>query len=260
MLTTHVVRGLKAGFVAGLAFGLFVALVANPLIGFAEEFEHGNGDHEAATGAHPTESGESAPHGGTVSTVVANAVSVISGVLWGVLLGAVVFGVVHYFLEPALPGTGGTESYLLAAAGFVTVSGAPWLVLPPRPPGVEQALPTDTRVLLYGGMMIAGALVCMVAGLLYGRLSEERGRTTAAVAAVLPVGSLAIPVVLAPANPVESSLPPELATGLTGMIVFGQALLWLLLAGTHARLGRRSTESRSDGVETPHADPTAAAD
>lgn len=254
MLSTYVKRGVKAGVVAGVAFGLLVALVGNPFIAFADEF--GADGHQAD--AHHHETGE-AHHDSAVSAAITNGVSVVSGVLWGVFLGGVFFGIAYYFLEPAIPGTGGTKSYLLAAAGFVTVSGAPWLVLPPQP-GVEQALPTDTRLLLYGGMMVAGAFVCLLSGFAYDRLRGASGRSTAAVVAVLPFGLLAVPVALAPANSAESALPPEFSTGLTGMIVVGQALLWVLLAGTHARLRRRATDGRTSEVSTPRSDTTVGAD
>jgi predicted cobalt transporter CbtA len=265
MLAAHAKRGVKAGVVAGLAFGLFVALVANPLVAFADGL--GGEDRHAAAEDHGHAAGDrsegvtgEAHHGSAVSTAVTNGVSILSGVLWGVLLGGVVFGVAYYFLEPAIPGTGGTRSYLLAAAGFVTVSGAPWLVLPPQSPGVQQAAPAETRIVLYGGMMIVGALVCLLSGLGYDRLRDARGRAIAAALAVLPFGLLAIPAVLAPVTTVESTLPPELATGLTGTVVFGQALLWLLLAGTHARLRHRSTDGRSPGVTTSRGDTTVTAD
>ncbi|MFC4408267.1 CbtA family protein [Haloarchaeobius iranensis] len=262
MLAAYLKRGVKAGVVAGLVFGLLVALVANPLVAFADELGHGDGhavgDQHAAEEHHEGSGGEQ--HDSAVSMTVTNGVSIVSGVLWGVLLGGAVFGIAYYFLEPAIPGTGGTKSYLLAVAGFVTVSGAPWLVLPPQPPGVEQSLPTDLRMGLYGGMMVVGALVCSLAGFVHGRLRDTHGRTTAAIVAMLPFCLLAIPAVLSPANAVESSLPSELASGLTGMIVFGQAVLWLLLAGTHARLRRRSVDTRSPEGATAPADRAPTAD
>ncbi|WP_135306134.1 CbtA family protein [Haloarcula amylovorans] len=256
MFAEYLKRGVKAGVIAGLVFGLLMALVANPLVAFADEVGHGS-DH--AVSQHHEEAG-SEHHDSAVSMVVTNGVSVVSGVLWGILLGGVVFGIAYYFLEPAIPGTGGTKSYLLAVAGFITVSGAPWLILPPQPPGVEQALSTETRIILYGGMMVAGALVCLFAGFVYGRLRETRGRTTASIVAMLSPCLLAIPAALSPVNAVESPLPPELAAGLIGLIVFGQALLWLLLAGTHARLRRQSENIAAPAVGTDHTDRTLAAD
>jgi hypothetical protein len=231
MFVDYVTRGVKAGVVAGLVFGVFLALVANPMIGFAEELGHGAGDAAAAHGHGATEG-----HGheaAAVSHGLTEAVSALSGVLWGVLLGAVVFGAGFYLLEPILPGSGGTGSYALALVGFVAVSGAPWLALPPRPPGAEGSLPPETRIALYAGMMVAGAVAGLLALFAYDRLHDARGRAVALAAAT---ATLAVPVVLAPTAGTGGELPSELAAGVTGLIVFGQALLWLLLAAVHARL------------------------
>lgn len=260
MLAAYLKRGVKAGMVAGLVFGLLVALVANPLVAYADSLGHEGsqavGDsHEHVTGEYAEGSGGD-QHDSAVSMTITNGVSIVSGVLWGILLGGVVFGIAYYFLEPAIPGTDETKSYLLAVAGFITVSGAPWLVLPPQPPGVEQGLTTEMRIILYGGMMVAGALVCLFAGFVYGHLRDTHGRTTAAIVAMLSLCLLAIPAALSPVNAVESSLPSQLAFGLTGMIVFGQALLWLLLAGTHARLHSRSMDTGASAIAATSTDVT----
>lgn len=257
MFLDYLERGVKTGVVAGLVFGCFLALVANPLVAFADELGHGAGDavdqhdeHEA--GDHHDGGGEW--HESDVSTAVTIGVSVVAGVLWGMLLGGVGFGVAFYFLEPAIPGTGGTKSYLMAAAGLLTVSGAPWLALPPRPPGVEATLPVETRLVVYAGMMILGALVCLLVGFLHERFSDARGRATAAVVAALPLCLLAVPAALSPAGATGGSLPSTLATGLTGTVVFGQALLWLVLAGTHAQLRRRSAGSAASAPDVTPTD------
>jgi hypothetical protein len=225
MLRSYVERGLGAGAVGGLAFGLFVAVVGNPLVGYAEVLGHAGEEG----GAHGGE--------GVVSDAVANLVSVGGGVLWGLFLGAVAFGAVYYFLEPAVPGTGATKRYVLAAAGFVTVSGAPWLVLPPQPAGVEAALPTGTRVLWYGGMVAAGAAVCLLAGYAYNRLTARgAGRPTAALAALAPFALLAVPVAAAPATAAAGDAPAGMVAAYRGFVVFGQATLWFVLASAHAWL------------------------
>ncbi|WP_338740897.1 CbtA family protein [Haloplanus salilacus] len=244
MFVDYVTRGVEAGLVAGLVFGLFVATVVNPMVGYAEAVGHGH-DHDVA--GHDHSGGE-----GVVSLAATETVSVLSGVLWAVLLGAVVFGVGFYLLEPLLPGSGRLRSYVLAAAGFVSVSGAPWLVLPPRP-GVETALPAATRLALYGGMMVAGALLCLLALVAYDRL-RPRGRAVALMVAGLALTPLAVPASLAPTPGVAGDLPPELAAGLVGLIVFGQALLWLCLAATHARL--HTDRSHADAATS--GDPVAA--
>lgn len=238
MLVDHLTRGVTAGVVAGLAFGLLVALVANPLLGFAGAAADGGHHHEPA--GDDRHGGE---HHDAVPAVLTDAVGVVAGLLWGVLLGGVVFGAAFYLLEPAIPGTGAIKSYLLGAAGFVTVSGAPWLALPPRV-GAEAVLAGPTRAALYGGMMIAGALACLLAGLVYRRLAG-RSRPLAVAAAAVPLVLLAVPAALAPPATAGSPLSGSLSTGLAGLVVFGQVLLWSLLAATHAWLRGRSTAAPS---------------
>lgn len=234
MLTGYLARGLKAGVVAGAAFGLFLALVANPLVGAADGLAHEGGGH-----------GVAAEHS-AVSATVTTLVSIGSGVLWGLLLGAVAFGGAFYLLEPSLPGTGPAKSYALAGAGFLTVSGAPWLALPPRPPGAEQALPTDTRMLVYAGMMLAGGVACLLAGAAYSRGRARRGPLVGALGAVCPLALLAVPAAVAPDNPAVHSLPSGLAAATAGLVVFGQATLWVVLGTVHARLHRRATGDGTD--------------
>ena len=243
MLADYVVRGAKAGLVAGLLFALFVALVANPLVAAAD------GDGHAADHQDASEHDES-----VVSGAVTSAVSVGASVLWGLLLGVVVFGVGDYFLEPIVPGSGAVQSYLLAAGGFVTVSGAPWLLLPPTVPGVERAIPTQTGMVLYAGMVVAGAICCLLSALSYDRLRDRWDRSRAAAAALTPLAVLAVPAALSPFELATGSLPPALASGVLGTVVFGQLLCWLALAATHARLdpvvddGLESQTSTTDPV------------
>lgn len=236
MLTAYVLRGVKAGIAAGVAFGAFVALVGNPLVGYAETFETGS-------------------HGGgpAVSGFVTTVVSVVGGALWGLLLGAVVFGLVFYFLEPAIPGTSRTKSYLLAAAGFVTVSGAPWLILPPQPPGVEQALPTGTRITWYLIMMVAGAVACGLAGAVFNRLRRRFGRPPAVVGAVVPFALVAAVAALAPANPVSGPITDGFADVFRAVTVVGQLGLWLVLATVHAWLLDRERDGATVGDDRERA-------
>ncbi|WP_245944374.1 CbtA family protein [Haloplanus salinus] len=104
----------------------------------------------------------------------------------GDLLGGAVFGVAFYLLEPVVPGSGATKSYVLGAADIVTVSGVPWLVLPPAPPGVGGSLPTATRLALYGASMAAGGLTRLLSGGIYDRVRASNGRVIATVAALVP--------------------------------------------------------------------------
>lgn len=231
MFAAYLKRGSAAGLVGGIAYGLFVALVGNTLVAFAETFEAG---HEA---------GEA-----TLSHATTTVTSIAAGTVWGLLLGVVAFGVVYYFLEPAIPGAADTKSYLLAVAGFFTISGAPWLVLPPQPPGVEQALATETRLIWFGLMMIAGGTACVASGVLYNRLGSD-GRLRRLLVGVPFVFLIGLATV-APANPVSGSVPEAFVAAYRWTVAFGQLLLWLSLASVHAWLVRRD---RSVTTEDPSA-------
>ena len=222
MATEYLERGALAGVAGGLVYGLFVATVGNSFTAGLETFEHSHG------GGGPV-----------VSELTTAAASVGGGVLWGLLFGIAVFGVAYYLFEPALPGDGPGKRLALAAGGFLVVSGAPWLVLPPQPPGVEQALPTATRLRWYAGMIVAGTLVVGLCGLAYRRTA---GRQTAvrAGAPLLPLALLVIPVFLAPANPVHGEVPAALAAAYRWTVVFGQLLLWATIAVAHNWLGELS--------------------
>ncbi|WP_233752223.1 MULTISPECIES: CbtA family protein [Halostella] len=225
-------RGVGAGAVAGVAYGLFVALVATPAIAFAETFEAGHG------------------HGAGIDLASA-APSVVGGALFGLLLGAC-FGVVYYLLEPALPGASDTRNYLLAAAGFVTVSGAPWLALPPQAPGAEYAFGSDARLAVYAAMMALGALVCALS-LLAWRRTEGAGTVARAAAALLPFGLIVVAGVAAPTAPSSGPIPDALATAYRGLVVVGQVLLWTTLATAHVWfLDRTAAPDVTIPSEAPH--------
>jgi len=250
MIAAYVVNGVKAGLVAGVAFGLLVALVANPLVAFAEERAQVEHTGDAATDSHD-HAGSDASHtdtsttggghdhaSGGLPTVVSDGVSVLSGVLWGVFLGVTGFGIAFYLLEPIVPGSGAVRSYAFGGAGFLTASVAPWLVFPPAPPGVARSLDPTAATLLYCGAVAAGAVGSITGMYAYDRLRVDRGRAAAVVAAVLPwtlLVAVAVAVAGVPTVPVPTGMSPTLANGLAGLVVFGQALTWLVLAGAHAR-------------------------
>ncbi|MFB6234332.1 MAG: CbtA family protein [Halopenitus sp.] len=211
-------RGMVAGAVAGAVYGLFVWLVVNPLTAAVEHAGHA---HEHS-GAEPAVS--------ELTTAVASAGG---GMLWGILLGAG-FGVAYFLFEPALPGED-LRAYVLAGAGFLTVSVGPWAVLPPATPGAEALLPTKTRIAIYGAMMIAGAVVAATSILAYNRVAPRRGRVAALVAASVPLAVLAAISVVSPAFFGESGVAADLATAYQWTVVFGQAGLWGLIATTFAR-------------------------
>lgn len=248
MLRAYLVRGLKTGLVAGLVLGLFVALLANPMIAAVEGLagEPGSaGDGEGHDhGAHNQEGHADGDHG-VVSATTASAVGVLSGVFWGLLLGVGAFGLVYYFLEPAIPGSTAVQSALVAAGGFLAVSGVPWLAFPPQPPGVDPALSVDVRLVAYGALVVAGLAACLAGGYACERL-KTRSRGWALVGGLAPMGVLAAVALLAPVPPVEHSLSASLVTAFRAQIVFGQVLVWTALAATHAWLCRRDAGDAPD--------------
>lgn len=214
-------RGALAGAVGGGAYGLYVALVGNPLVTHAESLSHHGHEHAAEEAS-------------VVSEGVMHVVSIGGSVALGVLFGLVVFGLAGYLFEPALPDRG--RSYLLGIAGFLTASGVPWLAVPPAAPGVEQAMTTRTAIFLYAGMMVVGAVACIATGVAYHRLRDS-GRPVAALgglaAFLVLVGPAAL---LAPTPGFHSDLPAAFETAYLGTVVVGQLGLWGIAAEVHSRL------------------------
>jgi predicted cobalt transporter CbtA len=245
MIINYIVRGVKAGLIAGIIFGLFMAIVANPLIAYADEINHNSIEEE-----HSHEDGSHDHTESTNSVMTNKIVSILSAGLWGILLGGGVFGLTYYIIEPVVPGTGTLKSYLLAVGGFITISGAPWLVLPPTSPGVQQSIPSDTRTLIYAGMMIIGAGICLLSGIVYRRSESSMGQRVATIIGVLPFGLLLIPPILLPENTTQSTLPEDLQAGMIGIVVFSQLILWIILATSHAWLQSNNTIKKQPAEAT----------
>jgi predicted cobalt transporter CbtA len=222
MFKRAVRRGVTAGAVAGLGYGLYVAVVATPLIRYAETFE------------------TDGPGTAAVPELVASVLSIGGGVLYGILLGAFAFGVAFYLVEPAIPGGPRLQRSLVAAAGFLVVSGVPWLVLPPVPPGVEHSLPTDVRLSWYGASMVVAAFACGCAIWVYNRLARDHGSLVAPTAAPVGLAPIALLVAAAPTSRVAGPVPPRVAAVFTVVTVVGQIGLWVLLAAAHWWLTRRA--------------------
>lgn len=212
MIYDDLKHGVFAGVIAGIAYGVFIAIIMNPLVHYIEGLaHHGHEDAHAVT---------------ETTTVI---VSIGSGVLWGILLGGL-FGLAFYFLEPTLPGTGQIKAFVLAGAAFFIVSVVPWLALPPAVPGTEHALQTDTRLLLYGGLMVIGAAIVGTSLLLYQR-TVSRGHLKAIAVGLVPVLTVTIVIPLAmPTLTTTGEIPMELVTAFQGLVILGQLTLWVIIA------------------------------
>lgn len=156
----------------------------NSLIAFAETFEKGHGEAPA------------------VSSTVTKIVSVGGDIVFGLLLGAVIFVLAYYFLEPAISGAADTKNYIVASAGFLTVSGVPWALLPPQPLGVSQTLPAETRLLWCGIMMATGAVATGLAVYDASPYWWELPKSVAATSALATLTLIPVVALLAPANSV----------------------------------------------------------
>ena len=225
MFVAYLKRGLLAGGVAGLAYGLFMATVANPLVGYIEHAQHGH--------SHAGEGGS------VVAESTTAVVSVGSGLLWAILLGGC-FGIALYVLEPALPGRGAAKGFVLAAGGFLTISVTPWLVLPPFAPGAEQALSTDIRFALYAGLVALGGAIAASSVLAYNRV-EPRSRALAVVAGATPVvAAVVVLPLVSPTLVTHPELSADLVAAYRAMVVLSQGSIWLLIAATFGWLQRRT--------------------
>jgi len=227
MLATYLKRGAIAGGITGVLFALFLAVVTTPLLHWAESNDaHGGSDHAVSTG-----------HGGTLDFVLqSNPVSIGASVVWGLLAGIVVFGIAYYFLEPELPGSRPVRSYVLGMIGFVTVSGAPWLLLPPAPGSAEIDLSPVEQRALYVSLMIAGLLVAALAVGLYNR--HRSAGPVALVVALLPFLALVGAAVIVAGWPLPFVTSDPRTATYRGVVAVGQLGFWLVMASIHALVQR----------------------
>ena len=232
MIADYLRRGVAAGGVAGIGYGLYMALVGNPLSAYVEHAAH---DHTHGGG------------GGLVSETTTALVSAGSGLLWAILLGGV-FAVALYLLEPALPGSAGVRSYVLAGAGFLTVSGVPWLALPPAAPGAVHQYPIGVRMQAYVGLMLLGAITAAAAVLAYQR-GARRHVGLGVVAGAVPIVVVAAALtVAAPTVTTYPDHPADLVAAYQGLAVLTQAGIWSLVAGAFNALSRREPGAENEST------------
>ena len=236
MIYEYLQRGVASGAVAGIAYGIYMMFVGHPLSEYVHDAGHDHGAH-----AH-----ENAGH--AVSETTTAIVSAGSGLLWAILLGGV-FALALYFLEPALPGPDGVKTYVLAGAGFLTVSAVPWLVLPPAAPGAEQLYAVESRLAMYLGLVVLGAITAAAAIVAYKR-AADRSIGLGVVAGAVPILAVVIVVPLAtPTITTHPELSGELVSAYQALAALSQAAIWLLIAGTFNALRRRT--SRFEDEPTP---------
>lgn len=248
MFATYLQRGVAAGIVAGVAYAAYMVLVGTPLTEYVHDAGHDHAGHAHEHAGHAHEQG-----GHAVSELTTAVVSAGSGLLWAILLGGLL-AVALYLLEPAIPGPTPAKPYVLAAAGFLTVSGIPWLVLSPAAPGAEHVYGIDTRLGIYVALVVVGAITAATAVVAYNR-GRRRGLGVGLAAGAIPVVAVAAAlVVVAPTVTTHPDLPADLVAAYQGLAVLSQAGLWLLLAATFDGLRRWAPIPRSDVSPRPDED------
>jgi hypothetical protein len=228
-------RGVLAGGVAGGAYGLFLAVVANPLIESIHQLQH---DHSHAAGESTA----------IVAESTTNIVSVGGGLLWGIFLGGL-FALAFFLLEPAVPGSRAVKPYLLSGMGFLTVSVTPWLVLPPATPASEQLYSVDVRLAVYGGLVLVGAAISVAAVELYRRTAARHQLLRIGAGLVPIVGTIILLPLLAPPTVSHPGLSTDLVVTFQAMVAVGQAGIWLLIAATFGWLQQRDGAAISQSTE-----------
>ncbi len=250
MIYDYLQRGVLAGVGAGIAYGLYMLLVGNPLSEYAHEagHDHGHGHEHAGHGHEQAHA---------VSETTTAIVSVGSGILWAIFLGGL-FALTLYLFEPALPGTSDVKSFVLAGAGFLTVSATPWLVLPPATPGAEQLYTIETRLAIYVGLVAVGAIVSAMAILAYNRLAP-RHPAAGVVAGAIPIAAVVSVVPLAtPTVVTHPELPSALVAVYQSLAILSQAAIWLVLATTFNWLQRRAASTTNSHTQSTDSHETTA--
>lgn len=239
MLYTYLKRGVLAGGLAGIAYGIFMASVANPLTAYIHEVGH---DHAHDHGHSHDHAGHAHEASHAVSEATTAIVSVGSGLLWAIFLGGM-FGITLYLTEPALPGDRTVRAFVLAAVGFLTVSVTPWLALPPATPGAENLYGITPRLGIYVGLVVLGGLLSVAAVGIYTQLDSQH-RALSVGAALLPIAAAGVLIpILAPTIVTHPELPSELVAAYQALVVLSQATLWGLIAGSYSWLARREPSS-----------------
>lgn len=207
MVTQYLRRGIAAGTVAGIIMAGYLSLMFWLPI------------HHSETGPHH--------HSAETALTLSTMIDIGSSMLWGVLLG-LIFALVYFIFERSLPGSTRVKPYTLAIAGFVTVSGGPWLLLPPTPETIIQPLGETTRSLLYFGGMVGGGVATSGSFHLYRRISAEPISRQLLVSLtpiwLLISTSIALHLVILPV-----SVPVESASVII-IVATGQLLLWVVIA------------------------------
>ena len=219
MIGRVVLAALLAGIAAGLAMSVIQHVRLTPLILQAESFERAGGAHShdaaspEATDAHDHDHGEAAwaPEDGWQRTLSTTVTAAMTGAGFAAILAAV----------SLLSGLQITRrnGLVWGVCGFLAVTLAPAVGIPPELPGMTGADLFARQVWWVGTIIATGAGIFL--------LASRRELPAIALALVL----ILLPHVLGPPVAIhgESAVPPGLAAAFVANSLAANAIFWSLI-------------------------------
>lgn len=256
MMSKLLVRGLLAGFVAGLlGFGI-ARIMGEPQVDKAIAFE-GYVDY-------------SIHHDASEADLVSRTAQSSAGLGAGALIYGLALGGITALVFAAISGRGGLNrakptAALIGFCGFVAVYLAPIMKYPANPPSIGQPDTIGRRTALFVLMILISVAAMVVAGIVWRRQSDRTTRWNATVSAglvyvaiiaiayvALPgineVPQAAIPGVLNAVTDATVTFPPTVLWKFRMASLLIQAVLWAGIALIFGWLAERMLEPRAQAA------------
>ncbi|MFL6090673.1 MAG: CbtA family protein [Aeromicrobium sp.] len=220
------VRGLLAGFIAGLAAFGVAHVVGEPSVNAAIAIEESHADHHA----HADD--DASDHMPVVSRHNQSTWGLLTGTVGvGVALGGIVALASAFAMGRLGRLTPRQSTALVTGIGFVAVALVPFLKYPANPPAVGNPDTISHRTELYFAML-GIAVLAAIAETVFGALLFKRGNS-AYIATVLPiVGYIAVigvTTVLLPSVHEVGAFPADVLWSFRTASILTNAALWLAL-------------------------------
>ncbi|APH55707.1 putative membrane spanning protein [Granulibacter bethesdensis] len=229
MIRTLLIRGMLAGFLAGIAAFGFARLYGEPqvdrAIAFEAAAEHAaHHTHQASDGT--AEEADAEPE--LVSRTTQAGLGLLTGVtVYGTAFGGL-FSLVFAAMLGRLPLGPRGLSALLAGSGFVAICLIPGLVYPPNPPAIGQADTITQRTALHFEMLLISLSAMTLAFVIRQRFAARWGGWNSTLAGI--VFALLALLLIGHAMPVINEIPVTFPADLLWhfrVASFGtQAVLW----------------------------------